>query len=107
MGGYSDGTSAGDARDLGQAFDAYEAIAKSIGATSFSTNPDVVRTSTHVILKLLSHHVTAFQDAHTCPYDSFVWTACGALTNLLTTAEIDFDECREEGGGYRVPVLCV
>lgn len=95
---YSEGTSAGVARDLGQTFEAYEAVARSIGTTGTSSDPLVVRTSTQVILRLLAHHAVAFEDVCTCPYDSFVWTACGALTTLLTSAEMDFDDGEDEAG---------
>ena len=99
--GYSDGTSAGlGAQDPGHAFEAFEAVARSITSTGSSSNPLVVRTSTGIVVQLLAHYLQAFEDASTCPYDSFVWTACGALTTLLTSAEIDFDEGGERGGTH-------
>ena len=90
--------------DQGRAYQAYEAVAKAISATTSSTDPSVVKTSTHILLRLLSDYLAneTFAPQQGGPlYDSFVWTACGALTNLLTTAEYDFDE-RREGKGSEI-----
>ena len=79
-----------------ETFEAYKAVARSIAATITSTDPMVVRTSTDVVLRLLSHHASAFGDTSTCPHESFVWTACRTLTDLLNTAEMGFDDGEEQ-----------
>ena len=106
MGCDSDGTSGEGAEDAGS-FEAFTACARAAGQTSASSDPLVVRTSSGVVLKLLAHYTAAFEDTGVCPHDSFVWTACGALASLLTSAEIDFDEGWAEVTSLRVCVCAL
>ena len=78
-----------DAEDQTRAFEALTACARAIAATGKSRQPRVAKTSTVIALELLRHYNASFS-ASACPYGHFVWTACGALSELLSS-EIDFD----------------
>ncbi|EEH58961.1 uncharacterized protein MICPUCDRAFT_56363 [Micromonas pusilla CCMP1545] len=86
-----------------RAFTAYEAVARSIDATSSVRDLLTVSTSSALLVTLLKHYAARCLapdalaradefDPGDKEHGSFLWTTLGALTNLLNGPEFDFDD---------------